>query len=177
MAFLIMQGRHVSKQLKALSGQGGNAMPAAEHAKAIIKQLVENGFRSTKEHGRLTRYGEARIKNCIKFDLVNGYRLVGVLGEQDITFLFVGSHAECDHWISNNAGLDKVPDKTRAVVLESKPEKCGQDEQRFVSDGNERDDLKESEYDSALMPAISDGDLRRIFSGLVRQKAKCKRSK
>ncbi len=173
MTFLIQLDRHVEKQLKALSRQGGNAGMAAGHAKAIISQLVEEGLRSTKEQGRLTRYGEARIKNCIKFDLVHGYRLVGVLGRRDITFLFVGSHAECDHWLSNNAGRDNAPCRRKAVVLESKAGN-GADEQSLLSEDNSKNDPPEADYDAVLMDALTDEDLRRIFAGLARQNRKCK---
>jgi len=86
----------LTKRLVALRRGGGNALRASEHAHSIINQ-VQGGVFGPKHIGRLSRYGEARIPNCIKFDLVRGYRLVAVLGKREICFLFAGSHDECDH--------------------------------------------------------------------------------
>lgn len=152
----------VSKQLKALQRGGGNAALAAEHARAIINQVVE-GVSSPKRIGRLTRYGEARIPNCIKFDLVRGYRLIAVMGKRDIGFLFVGSHDECDHWVKNNAGWEAMADR----IPVSSPARTGKDETKTPcrltgqEGGMEADD-----YDAALLRDLTDRDLRKIFCGL-----------
>ena len=69
MELIIHISPNVIKQLKALQRGGGNASQAAEHARKIIDQALE-GICSPKQIGRLTRYGEARIPNCVKFDLI-----------------------------------------------------------------------------------------------------------
>jgi len=159
---------NVVRQLQDLQRGGGNASQAAEHARKIINQALD-GICSPKQIGRLTRYGEARIPNCIKFDLVRGYRLIAVMGKQAISFLFVGSHDECDHWVRNNAGFEVPANNRTAGVLqvrgktdEEKPP-CPMQEQEA---GVEADD-----YDSALLRDLTDRDLREIFRGLCGRRA------
>jgi hypothetical protein len=151
----------VSKRLKTLRRGDGNALQAAEHARSIIKQVLEGVF-TPKQIGRLTKYGEARIPNCVKFDLVRGYRLVAVLGKQEIYFLFVGSHDECDHWIRNNAGLEfpaggSTTGSSRVLVAE--------DDARPSLDAQE-EETEADDYDASLLSGLTDRDLRIIFSGL-----------
>ena len=113
--------------------------------------------------GRLTRYGDARIKDCIKFDLVGGYRLVGIMTDQEVVFLYVGSHAECDRWIKNNAGLvpvlDKKRNKTFMVKEAGGQEPAAERELEGIED--------EPDYDEQLLRNITDQDLREIFSWIV----------
>ncbi len=153
---------NVSKRLKALQRGGGKAALAAEHAWAIINQVLE-GISSPKRIGRLTRYGDARIPNCIKFDLVGGYRLIAVMGKRDIGFVFVGSHDECDHWIKNNAGweapAERIPILSRARRGKDETEPPCQ--LRGQEEGMEADD-----HDAELFNDLSDRDLRKIFCGL-----------
>lgn len=160
--FYVYQDARLTKQLKALRRGGANAAAAAGHARAIIDQLVDEGTRDPKLMGRLTRYGEARIKGCVKFDLVRGYRLVGVLRNDGIAFLFAGSHDECDHWIRNNAGLEPVLDKKRNKVVEIR-ETAAEHEQAGEGSGP---DALEPDYDELLLKNLSDQDLMKIFPGL-----------
>jgi len=66
------------KQLKRLHKAGRNSRLAAEHAENIIRQWLSGEVKSPKQLTRGTRYGEARIKNCIKYDLVHAYRLLAL---------------------------------------------------------------------------------------------------
>ncbi len=154
---------NVIKQLKALQRGGGNASQAAEHARKIINQALE-GICSPKQIGRLTRYGEARIPNCIKFDLVRGYRLIAAMGRQEISFLFVGSHDECDHWIKNNAGFEApaANNSARALQVMSRTD----EEKPTFPIQEQEDEMEADEYDSVILRDLTDRDLREIFSGL-----------
>jgi hypothetical protein len=166
MAFYVYEDTNLTKQLKALLKGGANAAQAAEHARTIISQSIDGGICNPKLIGRLTRYGEARIKNCIKFDLVAGYRLISMMIEQGIVFLFIGSHDECDRWIKNNTGAEPVLDKKRTRVFEVK-ETAGTDEPV----GQECEDTEqEADYDELVMRDITEQDLRKIFGGLCKNK-------
>lgn len=165
-SFLVYQDAKLTKQLKAMLKGGANAAAAAGHAQRIIDQLVEEGIRDPKLMGRLTRYGEARIKNCVKFDLVRAYRLVGVLLNDGIAFLYVGSHDECDRWIRNNAGLEPVLDKKRNIVMEVKETAAEQTEAESEAEADE----PEPDYDELLLKDLSEQDLMKIFSGLCSRK-------
>ncbi|MGD0398024.1 MAG: hypothetical protein ABSC04_03860 [Syntrophobacteraceae bacterium] len=159
---------NVVRQLKDLQRGGGNASQAAEHARKIINQALE-GISSPKQIGRLTRYGEARIPNCIKFDLVRGYRLIAVMGKQAISFLFVGSHDECDHWVRNNAGFEVPADNSTAEVLQVRRKT---DEEKPPCPMQEQEaEMEADDYDSVLLRDLTDRDLREIFRGLCGRRA------
>jgi hypothetical protein len=168
MEFSVRINPALTKRLVALRRGGGNALQASEHAHSIINQVL-NGVFSPRHIGRLTRYGDARIPNCIKFDLVRGYRLIAVLGKREICFLFVGSHDECDHWIRNNAGFelpaeDKIPVSSQVM--------SGKDEGEISSGAQEQEaGMEIDDYDAMLLRDLTDRDLRRIFSGLCRKRS------
>jgi len=154
---------NVIKRLKVLQKGGGNASQAAEHARKIINQTFQ-GICSPKQIGRLSRYGEARIPNCIKFDLVRGYRLIAVIRRREIGFLFVGSHDECDHWAKNNAGLESLSDSRAVGVFQV----CGGENVAKPSrqEQGQEGEGEVADYDPELLRDLSDGDLRKIFCGL-----------
>jgi len=161
MGVYLYQDANFSKQLKNLKKGGGYATMAAVHAQSIIEQLVKGECRSPREMGRLTRHGEARIKNSFKFDLVRGYRLIGVIRGKEITFLFVGSHDECDHWVKNNAGLEPVSDKKRNLVTEIPENKRMAPMPPRSSEGE-----PEPDYDEHIFEGLTDRQLRTIFRGI-----------
>ena len=163
--FYVYQDANLNKQIKALLKGGANSAPAARHAQSIIEQFINGGSANLKNPGRLTRYGDARIKNCLKFDLVRSYRLVAVLVESGIAFLYVGSHAECDHWIKHNAWIEPNLDKKRNTITEIMEQECLRKE---IAGEAEADDF-EPDYDSLIFQDITEGDLRHIFSGLCRK--------
>ncbi|MGC8491737.1 MAG: hypothetical protein ACP5SH_08365 [Syntrophobacteraceae bacterium] len=165
--FFVYQDAKLSKQMKALLRGGANGAAAAKHAQSIIEQLMNEGARAPKLMGRLTKYGEARIKNCVKFDLVRGYRLIGVLLDGGITFLYVGSHDECDHWIRNNAGLEPILDKKRNTVVELRETDPGQ----TPSESDPEEEAPEPDYDKLLLRNLTEQDLAKIFSGLCCRKS------
>jgi hypothetical protein len=157
----VHQDANLTKQLKTLLKGGASAAPAARHAQSIIDQFVDGAACDPKLMGRLTRCGEARIKNCIKFDLIRGYRLIGIMLDNGIAFLYVGSHDECDHWIRNNAGLEPVLDKKRNKVAQVKARVA-----ETPAQGELELDSSESDYDEILLHDLTDQDLRKIFCGL-----------
>ncbi len=163
MALSFCEDANFSKQLKALSKAGGNAASAAEHARAIINQVIDGGIWSPRHMGRLTPNGEARIKSCVKFDLVGGYRLIGVMRGREITFLFIGSHDECDRWIRNNAGLESLPDKKRNRRIEIRE---NHPPLPPPAQGPPQADPEESDYDEQILQNLTERDLRKIFRGL-----------
>ena len=168
MKFSVRINPALTKRLVALRKGGGNALQASEHANAIIGQVL-NGVFSPRHIGRLTRYGDARIPNCIKFDLVKGYRLIAVLGKREICFLFAGSHDECDHWIKHNAGFefpadDRIPASSEVMSRKNTAEFSSRTQEQET--GMDIDD-----YDPVLLRDLTDRDLRIIFSGLCEKRS------
>jgi hypothetical protein len=152
------------KRLKNLQKSEKFAVAAAMKADKIIDNLVCKGNRSIIETGRLSRYGEARIPNCIKYDLGKGYRLVCVRQREHFFLLYIGTHDDCRRWIENNRGL--IPDihqrntKTRFIL--NSP----------VTQGDEtKDPEKDIDYEDLLMARITEKDLRWVFRGLCGNKS------
>ena len=162
----VYQDANLTKQLKALLKGGANAAPAARHAQAIIDRFVERGDFDPRLMGRLTRYGDSRIDNCVKFDLVRGYRLVAALLDRGIAFLYVGSHDQCDHWLKNNTGLEPVLCKKRNRVFTARQSGAV----GMAKEGESEVDAAEPDYDETLLRNITERDLREIFRGLCKKK-------
>jgi superfamily I DNA/RNA helicase len=101
------------KQLVLLRNSGGQA------AQAYTKVLK---VRSDLELGQQvsvpgTNNGESRIKNCFKYDLGNGYRLVTIDAGAVVMFCFAGKHDDADKWLDRNRGLSIVKNKDRSIKV------------------------------------------------------------
>jgi hypothetical protein len=82
---------------------GGQIRKRGDRARIVLGSLKDSDpFASL----RITNHGETRIKNCVKYDLGDGWRLVTRQTDKTCTFLFVGDHADVDRWIQNHAGED-----------------------------------------------------------------------
>ena len=58
----VYQDANLTRQLKTLLKGGASAAPAARHAQTIIDRFADGMGCDPKLMGRLTRYGDARIK-------------------------------------------------------------------------------------------------------------------
>ena len=158
-AFRVYQDSRLIKQIKNLMKGGGHAALAANHAQKIVESFTVQSNGGVMRAGRLTRNGEARIMKCIKFDLVYGYRLVGIMRDEAIKFTFVGSHGECDHWIKNNSGVEPVLKNSDIQIV--KP--------AHSDTSGDRDPIPpadEPDYDELILRDVTDQELRIIFRGL-----------
>lgn len=63
-----------------------------------------------------TDHGENRIKNCVKYDLGNGYRLVTVDFSEVVMLCYAGAHDEVDHWLDANRGQTFTYDKNTKKI-------------------------------------------------------------
>ncbi len=115
MSVIIYDPLKFRKKTEKMHRAGGMADLAARHAWVLIRDLAGKESLSPRLRSMLTQNGEARIKNCYKFDLCGAYRLVYVWLEGCFVFLFLGSHDETDMWIRNNTGM--VPDITQGEVV------------------------------------------------------------
>src|SRR5262249_12315330 len=52
----------------------------------------------------MTNHGEGRIKNCVKYNLGDGWRLVTTQTDKTCTFLFVGDHEDTERWVNAHKG-------------------------------------------------------------------------
>jgi hypothetical protein len=161
LAVFIHRKSHFTKYLHRLHRAGGRSAAAAERAEAIITTLASAPGMPEQVH-RLTKFGERRIDGCQKYDLGAGHRLVYVKEEDHYVFLFVGTHDDCDRWLTNNKylhdlQLDRLEDEAWDVSESTAVRESGAPSPAV-------DD--EMDYDDILMQKIDEQTLRRIFHGL-----------
>ncbi len=94
----------VLKQMRRSGGGRANAYRKIGE----IRQGLALGERNVCQ---TTDHGESRIKNCVKYDLGNGYRLVTVDFGEVVMLCYAGSHDEVDHWLDANRGQSFTYDK------------------------------------------------------------------
>jgi len=120
---------------------------------------VFEGRNNSNEIGKVTRHGELRIKNCIKYDLGAGYRLICIKQGCQLVLLYVGTHDDCDRWLNSNRGLHHIINREShkiSSVREIAPEvPLPQEEPE-----------PEIDYDELFLQKIDDRSLRWVFRGL-----------
>ena len=137
------------EQMITLRNSGGMAGQAYKKI-GEIRYAIELAVKSA---SRFTKNGESRIKNCTKYDLGDGYRLV-TINAGDVTFFcFAGSHDETENWIRRNTGLVPVIDKRQKI--------------NFTYEVNERGYLPPPEHpkisDERLIDSVKNIDPDKLF--------------
>lgn len=161
-SLLLHKGPHFDRCLEGLRKQGGVASQAAKKADEIIRAFAAGPASRTPEIGKVTVNGEYRIKNCAKYDLGSGYRLVFIKEGRHVALLYVGTHDDCFRWIERNKGLKYVMDETAEAV-------CIANDAGRSDDGFPEDVVQErrfvEEYESELMERIDEAVLHGAFAG------------
>lgn len=143
-------------------GKAGNSL--AQKVTRIIESLTSGVIRNPIDAiSRYTNYGENRIKNCRKYDLGCGYRLITLQRGKKIFIPFFGTHDECQRWLENNSRLKEVPDANGTLfqIPDQQPTESPTNADSAGFEENAEDDV---------MLKLSNKDLRRIFSGLTERK-------
>lgn len=156
----IHQTRRFSKQLQAMYQAGKNERIAAMRARRILADLQENPLHEEAECKR-THYGEQRLKDCRKYDLSCGFRLVGLKRGRRLIFSCIGSHDDCQRWIENNR---EYQNNIESVPVAGQ---CAQTSHRSISSRNE-EEVEIDEYEEQLMARIDERMLREIFAGFYK---------
>ncbi len=98
-----IKGKKFVRSVEDLNRGGGQSSKVADKIFAAIGKLGigKDPFKGFK----LTRHGESRIKNCRKYDLGNGCRLITVVKDGNCFLLYAGSHDDCDKWLDRHRGI------------------------------------------------------------------------
>ncbi len=146
----------VERQLTALEKQAKNPSIVAARARRVIGALIRG--MPLAGAGRLKRKTDKRVKNCLKFDLGLGYRMVCIKEEKIIYVLFVGDHDNCDNWLDNHSR--KKPHKTELEMhSHTIAKKCASMSKNTIS--------MVVSFDDPCFCHIGQKDLRRVFKGLT----------
>lgn len=169
MALSVIRDPAFEKCLEDLRAEGGNSAALAKKADEIIGKILSFGGTNPTAVRKATRWGEHRIRRCVKYDLGCGYRMVSVRSGSLVVFLYVGTHDECARWIRNNKGIEYDADGGDEASV-TRPDRPASGE------SPEREAVREirrwsEEYEDGLMKKIDDETLRRVFSGLCGQGA------
>ena len=74
------------KHLSALCNGGKKAAMIAQKAESILRLLRNQGYIRPDQLETTKRYVDRRIKNCTKYDLGSGYRLITVTENEHLFF-------------------------------------------------------------------------------------------
>jgi hypothetical protein len=161
MKYVFVSSR-VESRIEALKKTGKAGAALARKATLIIESLVSGAVSHHMDViGSYTKYGEKRIKNCRKYDLGCGYRLITLQRGVKVFIPFFGTHDECQRWLEDNSRLKKVIPGSGTVF------EISSDKQISVKSPSENDDRSENNVDHEPLQKLTDKVLRRIFSGLV----------
>ncbi|MFH2219296.1 MAG: hypothetical protein ABII68_06515 [Pseudomonadota bacterium] len=142
------------------AGKAGTAL--ARKATRIIESLASEAVRHHMEAiCSYTKYGEKRIKNCRKYDLGCGYRLITLQRGVKVFIPFLGTHDECQCWLESNSRM-KAFTAGRGTALRISQNKSSSS----PPSGGDIADIK-ADSDDEVLQHIADKDLRRVFCGLI----------
>ncbi|MFH1218210.1 MAG: hypothetical protein V1706_17080 [Pseudomonadota bacterium] len=152
-----------NKQLGQLDKSDKKGNLAAARAEEIILHLAVHGLVSPELKNKLTKHGELRMRNCLKYDLGSGYRLIGLKKESGFYLLYVGNHDECDRWLNNKRG-SRIEVETADFVF-ARPLTEADDVEPLA----ENDIASEADaYEQQLAAQLDEKTLRYVFRGICR---------
>lgn len=103
MSLICKQHKDYVPSLRGLLRKGGSYAKAQEKARYILSALQDNSIDTKKLN--TTKHGETRIKQCIKYQLPGGCRVVTIQDNGIILFCYAGSHSDVDKWLDSHKGL------------------------------------------------------------------------
>ncbi len=92
--------------------QGGRQQKKEERVRGVLGRLDQADPFVTLH---VTHHGETRLKNCVKYDLSDGWRLVTKQTEKTCTFLYMGDKEDTENWLNNHYG-EEIGVKDRQLV-------------------------------------------------------------
>ncbi|XOF33323.1 MAG: hypothetical protein ACL93V_15165 [Candidatus Electrothrix sp. YB6] len=156
----IHQTRAFRKQFQAMHKAGKKERTIAERAEQIIRRLQTDPL-DEKAACRRTYNGELRLRDCRKYNLSCGFRLIGLKRENRLIFTCIGSHDDCRKWIENNRDFQNEIESYPMPIQHGKVEHCtGETQEELTAD---------DEYEEQLMNQLDEHVLREIFSGLCQR--------
>jgi hypothetical protein len=156
--------RSLSGKLSMLRRAGKKGELAVEQFWFLLNSFRQNRIQDAKVYCKRTKNGEARIENCIKYDLGNGYRLITVLIGTRLFIPFLGNHDETGVWLDRHK---------HDVFSENNPAyDCEQvfysEDDGVCEDDNHCLEKERDIYEEHLLAMVDDSILRDVFRGLYR---------
>jgi hypothetical protein len=153
------------KHLAALGNGGKQTAIIAQKAESILRLLLNQGYILPDQLGATNRYMDRRIRNCTKYDLGGGYRLITVKESEHLFILYIGPHDDCCRWIANNKELVLRFVKNRCTTYAITDTET-RHKNTFSVSAYRQDDPEED-----LPKGLEDKELRQIFCGITKETA------
>lgn len=154
----------LERQLERTSDYNKKGHLAILKCRQLLLDLKMYGPNHESVMVKRTRHGEHRIKNCVKYDMGSGYRLVTVMNGNYLFVTFLGSHDETDLWFDRHKGDSFNPENPIYDWELLAIDENGDSQDTGTREGVIDHDLYERELEAKL----DDNVLLSIFSGLDR---------
>jgi hypothetical protein len=137
---------------------GGQRQKKARKVKEILGSLEEaNPFLGVP----VTNHGENRIRNCVKYDLGDGWRLVTQQSEKKCFLLFVGDHEDTDRWLDGHRGQQFGVKDGRAILVPGSGQLI-----------EHKNGLRADHHDRPLVDRLDQEGMDHVLDGLPRSIAR-----
>ena len=157
--------RNIERCLEKLRMRGRQGDLAASQYLQIMECMRRAEWCSDVITCKKTKNGEYRLKNCIKYDLGHGYRLVTVKNGPHLFITFVGSHDQTDRWIETHRYASFCADHSIYVseIIDTEETDTGNQQSDPFS---LKTPLESDEYEQQLEDKIDETVLKAVFQGL-----------
>lgn len=160
---------HISKNIdgyiERLRKKGRQGALAASQYLEIIDCIRQDRLLCNSIYCKRTKNGEYRLKNCVKYDLGHGYRLVTVKNGHNLFITFVGTHDQTDRWIEAHRYDCFCEDGSlyvSEIIATDGPSAPDQLSQPLPP----RSSPESDEYEQQLIDRIDEAVLKTVFPGL-----------
>jgi len=164
--------RNIDRYLEKLHMRGKQGALVVSQYHQILECIRQARWRSSLINCKRTKNGEYRLKNCVKYDLSHGYRLVTVKDGFNLFITFIGSHDQTDRWIETHRFDCFCEDD-----LTYFSERIDTDEtittEKFSESLPPGSSLESDEYEKQLAEKIDDTVLKMVFQGLFHEAEQC----
>ena len=158
--------RKVERTLSGLMHAGKPGRMVAERANQLIQSMRTGALlRWNAAKRKCTFWGEKRIRNCRKFDLGSGYRLITIQRGTTIYVPFLGHHDESQRWLETNSRLNELVEGEGTIYRIEPDDRAPNDAY------GENSAFADAENDD-FIDHVSDEELREVFRGLIEAQKK-----
>jgi hypothetical protein len=158
--------RSLDRQLDKLRASDKKGIMAASRAEQIITMLLLYSGTETEDlRSKRTKYGELRLKNCRKYDLGGGYRLLCLRNGNHLIFVYAGTHDECHLWLETHRGISLDGGiLVESLITLTVPQVYEHPECAEILQVSPEPD----QYEEELLARLDEKTLVHIFRGLVK---------
>ncbi len=159
--------RNIDRYLDKLRMKGRQGALVASQYLQIIDCIRQAGWRNNVMSCKRTKNGEYRLKNCVKYDLGHGHRLVTVKVGHNLFITYIGCHDQTDRWIETHRYDCFCEDDSQYLSEIIDTDETFMTEQ-FSGSLPLDSALESDEYEQQLIDKIDEAVLKNVFSGLFR---------